>query len=350
MLSSDKYLVGANPSNPKLMGVAACLDNFLVRNDSVASSNLKIRMTMNSWIDLSEIFSVDISNVITNVSNFKKFSETVVENFQNKIHETTDHLILMIHLETNGGDTTSIAFVSLENSVRSTASGVDFGDRWPVFLKLFSLLKEHNVQFIFASEAGRDVFDGVVKFTPDKKTLLTLVKRKWTDMIQELEEVTGFKQICLSMNNDNTFDGKVLSFGVALFVLDGKKVSAEEVHFHPKNSFGSGFVKLKITLDESTSITIMGVHFPLNFAKDEKENPLTDVSEQLNKFAFENEVDIIFGDFNTIISNFDRFDVVKDRMTNFEMVVPKKCPTFFSSWCDNEVPVEDIPSLSSIFE
>jgi hypothetical protein len=350
--NSPKYLIGRNPLNAKEIGIGSSLDNLLANPRFIdALMSGKVRISFLSPYDLSELYRVSANGTTVNTENFKLFGETVLFRFQNKIHETTDHLIIQIQINPDSQDQINIAYLSLENSVRSTNAGCDFGDRWPAFERLFEKFKENNIHFVFGSEAGRDIFAGNVQFTPDRKTLLTPVKTKWAVIRSNVAKL-GYNEVGISMNNDDEYgpDRAVVSFGLVGWALDGFTGyrGVIEIHKTPINSFGSG--SLQVTFGYGNDeFTVVAVHFPLNFAKGESENPLTDLMPQLNAYAVENKVDLLFGDMNTVVSNFDRYLTVKEGMKDYELLMENTYPTFFSSFYDT-IPDEPMPLLKELFE
>ena len=353
-----KYWVGSNPEKPDYCGVASCLDNLLLNMkflDLFLSSRIELQMW--SFYDLNLIYTLTPSGVVVNKKNYTKFVKEVISRYENRIHETTDHLILVVKYKF-GAKTITQAYLSLENSVRSTKFGEDFSKRWPKIKELIDALRAKGVDFVACSEAGRDVFKTEAR--PLNGDIEAEVLHKWDFFVKDMEQ-SGYKQLCLSRNNEETFgpEQKRVSFGVALFILNTDlmddneiKISYEEVHHKPMNSFGAGSVLLTISHKDEELKTLF-VHAPLNFAKPEDQNPFTDYFRMLNTWCMENNVAIVCGDLNTVDTSgegpngFDRFLTLLGEMSNFKIMMEKPKPTFFSAYIDNEVPKGDFPDLVS---
>lgn len=296
-----------------------------------------------SWFDLSCLYSRDLmeDDTFVDPQAFSEFVKKIYKQVSVGKHESTDHLLIEIVLTFSDGTVLRICFLSFENSVRSSNSGVDISTRIPNFLHLFCRLKEHGVQYIFLCEAGRDIFDGPVKFDPNTKELITPVLRKWQDVVNEVENETGWKQGGLSMNNwDTKANGEVLSFGIAYFYLNDVHLDVEIISHNvkpTKNFYGSGFLELVVK-----DIRMLFVHFPLDF-KSQKESTFTYMCESILEFHQKFPVDLVVGDLNTIMAGFHRYNFLMAFFgPNFKSVLGPKDPSFFGAPCDNDVPEKEV--------
>lgn len=349
IFDSEKYILGPDPNCPEKVGAATTLTNALLRVvKGLPKGVCNLVISFHSWIDkMKKIYTYSFGNkTMVNLANFDDLVREIIRRFEQQFHESTDHLLMIVEVVFEDGTVYKFAMFSFENSTRSSSiKGAKFMGRKGAFFRIFRTLKEDfGVKIVFTLEGGRDIFDDNT-FVKDGVVSVP-VAQKWEDFVREIFEQTGFQQVLLSMNNyEKKPDSKgtlvSLSFGIAAFVFeendDMKDVEFVPLRFNPRNSNGCGCIQVNF----GKIISFLIVHFPINFGKNEEENPATHFCEMLQQYLIQNpNVFGILADTNAVAAGYSRQRVI-DSIILSVFPVLKNAPSFFSSFVDTVPRVEN---------
>lgn len=333
------YYLAVNPLDNTKKAPCSLLD--LVFHPHKQNTKLSYHVSMLSYYTLDVLYELD-QEMVVHQGALNEFIQTALDNFHAKQHLTTDHLIIKITITDKlSGDNFSVAYISLENSIRSVIGECDFCSRLDNFKKLFQGLTDQGVSLFFFSEGCRDIFSGPVKFV--EGVPITPVKRYWYSIRSELERDLGLSFLGCAPNNAQ---GNGLSFGVEAYVVNHHRhhiVTWAPLQLTQVEN-GSGAVKVVVQVGQER-VSLIGVHMPLDFKRGREDNTLRFAVEGLRDHVNKYPVDIIFGDFNSIAW---RYDLIKETLNNCSLVADDKWPTFFPSFCDAEAKEEITESVTSL--
>lgn len=277
------------------------MSHYLVKtnNDVVPTSCLdKILVPIGSYLKPSYLSFIDGTEV--NPTNYIEFAKSVVENINNKVYPTTDHLFCSV--DVNG---VKFLYVSLDNSVRANSKGFALYKRLDAICEVVKkCLVEKTI--VFFSEACRPSFDGA---DISKKTN----GQTWFQMRIKITSKLGLTSLGECTNNDDVIG---MSFGVAAF---GTNAVMDHIHsIFPRKiltvGFGSGAVGVKMINGD----IVWGIHFPLDFKGNGCENLGAKATKGLVEIMKNHSGSICaIGDFNTIPGKI--MNCIKDNLSeNFE--------------------------------
>lgn len=333
------YYIAHNPLDSTKIAPSSLLD--LILHPHKQNKKVHYHVSMLSYYNLEVVYELN-GDVKVHHQALNDLIHTAIECFHKQEHPNTDHLIIKVTItDPITSEHITLVYVSLESSIRSVIAGVGFCTRLPNFKKLFAQLIDQGVSLFFFSEGCRDV---VTKrpVLNDKGVQIVDVQRYWYSIRRELEDDLGLYFIGCA---PNVAQGDGLSFGMEAYIVRTQRhrvltwaplqLSSEE---------GSGAMKVVVQLG-AEQVALIGVHMPLDFKRGPKDNALRGALEGLRKHIDGYAVDLVFGDFNTIMW---RYDLVKEILDNCTLIADDTYPTFFPSFCDaeskekNSYPITDI--------
>ena len=256
----------------------------------------------------------------------------LVDNAQNGLYPTTDHLITCVKI--NG---VHFLYVSLDNSVRANMNN------HPLYMRLVTICEVvdkiirslDDKCIVFFSESCRPSFNGGM----DVKENLT----SWLSMRRIISKICKLNFLIEKRNNDDYSD---MLFGISVFYTN--EVESVIQTYFCRSILSEGFGSVTVGIKMVTSEIIWGIHFPLDFKGYGKDNmgykTMINLQELMNEFK--GSV-CAFGDFNTIpgaITN----AINQAILSNFEFVFENEL-TFFGSFYDT-IPIKNDEIWTSILE
>lgn len=238
-----------------------------------------------------------------------------LSNASSKVYPGTDHAPFLL---TVGGS--RFLYVSLDNSVRSNMNGHSLVSTGRL-QTICEIVKRISPNAVFYSEACRMAFEGGMQ---EQRYPVY-----WTDMRDFITKETGMTFVNECTNN---FDPSCMSFGVAMFAKD-VTLFKSVLPFNlleedkEKGCYGSGAIVATL----KTGVTVVGVHFPLDFARKGLDNNVGRAAGSLVTLLNKYETAYAMGDMNTVEGEMMNSVIIQ---LGSEWKITMDVPTFFPSYYD----------------
>lgn len=250
------------------------------------------------------------------------FYDELKRNIQDKKYLTTDHCPISVEIPHTNGAIYAI-YVSLDNSVRANMNGEPLYKRLKNICKLVNniIAVRGSRCIFFFSEACRPSF---LSGMTDKKNITY-----WWKMRQQICQNCSLQFIYERTNNS---DPAGMAFGVSAFCTPD--VSAAISSYFSESLLNEGFGSAAVGVKIEGYGIVWGIHFPLDFNGDGKENlgykTMVNLQDMMNRYT---DSMFAFGDFNTIPGKIDMAirSAIKPEY-HFQL---KDVLTFFASHFDN---------------
>lgn len=306
--------------------------NFAIKkfNSTVIPASPLDHVLLYNNPDIKVTFIDFLEGEILTDENKRSFYQKIVDNVDDEVYPTTDHLITCIEC-----DGIYFLYVSLDNSVRSNINLCPLYTRLSAICKLVSKIMEslNNRCIVFFSESCRPSFLGGMN---QKENLVS-----WLKMRRIISTECNLEFITEERNNN---DQSSMSFGISVF-CHPNCVDLIDTYF-VKNILNEGFGSAAVGIKTATGKIIWGIHFPLDFKNSGADNlgHKTMVNLQELMKSYDGSI-CAFGDFNTIPGKI--YESIKQAITPDFRFDDENTITFFGSYYDTIPLVEEWDMLLS---